>query len=326
MLSDFAKAFERVNPWWVLQCLAARAAPAWIKAYVIHLMFGRRTQHKVQGFLLEPISIHQGLAMGRATSVVLFCLALDPLIWALHDISSFIRLTAYVDDNSAASRGLQWVEQAQRTFEPAHSAGLQVLRHHCFQAGFTSLQALPENARVSISHFGVAWIEVNQLPPCSALTIGGPSLQQALCLLLQTNVHSLDQAMMMSLARLDVQHGLLLVSGNECYILARDMLQCMCTQQHNFQALLACIITSPCKCKCKTSILTSKPFKTADILLLDTTPWGSKIIAETATMLGFILRGRISKYEWEQATSIDEITWVGQKKMSGVSLRMLILD
>ena len=111
MLSDFAKAFERVNPWWVLQCLAARAAPAWIKAYVIHLMFGRRTQHKVQGFLLEPISIHQGLAMGRATSVVLFCLALDPLIWALHDISSFIRLTAYMDDNSAASKGLHWVER-----------------------------------------------------------------------------------------------------------------------------------------------------------------------------------------------------------------------
>ena len=158
------------------------------------------------------------------------------------------------------------------------------------------------------------WRGLNQLPPCSALTIGGPSLQQALCLLLQTNVHSLDQAMMMSLARLDMQHGLLLVSGNRCYILARDMLQCMCTQQHNFQALLACIITSPCKCKCKTSILTSKPFKTADILLLDTTPWGSKIIAETATMLGFILRGRISKYEWQQATSIDEINWVGQKK------------
>ena len=322
----FAKAFERVNPWWVLQCLAARAAPAWIKAYVIHLMFGRRTQHKVQGFLLEPISIHQGLAMGRATSVVLFCLALDPLIWALHDISSFIRLTAYMDDNSAASKGLHWVEKAQRTFEPAHSAGLQVLRHQCFQAGFISLQVLPGDVRACIAQFGVAWIESKQLPPSNTLTIGGPSLHQALCLLLQQNIYSLDQAMRMSLTRLDVRHGLLLVSGSKCYVLSSDMLLCMCTQQQNFQALLACIIASPCKCKCKTSLLTNKPFKTADILLLDMTPWGSKIIAETATMLGFILRGRMSKYEWEQATSIDEIHWVGQRKMSDVSLRMLILD
>ena len=82
--------------------------------------------------------------MGRATSVVFFCLALDQLIWALHDVSSFIRLTAYMDDNSAASKGLQWVKRAQNTFEPAHSAGLQVLRHHCFQAGFISMLTVRE--------------------------------------------------------------------------------------------------------------------------------------------------------------------------------------
>ena len=95
LLTDFAKAFERVNPWWIFECLAARSAPAWVKAYVIHLIFGRRTQHKVQGCLLSPITIHQGLAMGKAMSVVLFCLALDPLVGALHNVSSFQANSVY---------------------------------------------------------------------------------------------------------------------------------------------------------------------------------------------------------------------------------------
>ena len=85
-------------------------------------------------------------------------------------------------------------------------------------------------------------------------------------------------------------------------------------------------MTSHCHCKCKTSILTNKPLKTASILLLDDTPWGPKIIAETATMLGFILRGRIAKYEWEANSPIEDIAWVGSKKISDVALRMLILD
>ena len=36
--------------------------------------------------------------------------------------------------------------------------------------------------------------------------------------------------MRMSLTRLDVRHGLLLVSGSRCYVLSSDMLLCMCTQ------------------------------------------------------------------------------------------------
>ena len=97
---------ERINPWWVLECLRARRAPRWvlgILGYVIHLMFGRRTQHKIQARFLQPLEVNQGLAMGRATSVILFCLAFDPLIWALHDVTHFVRVRAYMDDNGTAA-------------------------------------------------------------------------------------------------------------------------------------------------------------------------------------------------------------------------------
>ena len=180
MLTDFAKAFERINPWWVLECLAARAAPAWVKAYVIHLMFGRRTQHKIQGHFLPPLMINQGLAMGRATSVVLFCLALDPLICALQNVSAFIRLTAYMDDGSAAAKGIRSINQAQRTFAPAHSAGLQVLQHNCFQIGVCDLRNLSVEVRKAFRTYGAALLSPSMIPPCSTLRLGFPSLSLAL--------------------------------------------------------------------------------------------------------------------------------------------------
>ena len=85
LLTDLAKAFERVNPGWLLQILTMLGAPHWVRQYSIHLLYGRRTLHRIQGFLLPPLSMRQGLAMGRASSVLLFCVAIDPLICALSE-------------------------------------------------------------------------------------------------------------------------------------------------------------------------------------------------------------------------------------------------
>ena len=123
VLTDFVKAFERVNPWWILECLVARSAPAWIKAYVIHFLFGRRT-HEIQGRFLSPITIHQGPAMERATSVVLFCLALDPLV---------IRMTIV-----PRPKNFLWIRKRLKTpFGPAQYAGLSPKASMFFSIGIT---------------------------------------------------------------------------------------------------------------------------------------------------------------------------------------------
>ena len=47
---------------------------------------GRRTTHRAQGHLLSSITLRQGLAMGRATFALLFCLAMDPLAVAFDKV------------------------------------------------------------------------------------------------------------------------------------------------------------------------------------------------------------------------------------------------
>ena len=78
LLSDLAKAFERVNPHWIMHVLVARATPYWILAYCRHILFGRKVLHKIKSHFRPPLAIHNGVDMGRAFSVLLFCVAMDP--------------------------------------------------------------------------------------------------------------------------------------------------------------------------------------------------------------------------------------------------------
>ena len=79
LLADLSKAFERVNPFWILELLRIKRAPRWLFAYAKFVLFHRRVSHEVQGRLLPSRTIMQGVDMGRSFSVYLFCLAMDPL-------------------------------------------------------------------------------------------------------------------------------------------------------------------------------------------------------------------------------------------------------
>ena len=78
---DMAKAFEKVNPHWVVDVMLARGCPVWLVQYAMYLFTGRRVLHKVGGQLLPPRIIRQGVDMGRAFSVFMFCFAMDPVYW-----------------------------------------------------------------------------------------------------------------------------------------------------------------------------------------------------------------------------------------------------
>ena len=69
LLADLSKAFERVNPYWILELLRIKRAPRWLFAYTKFILFHRRVSHKVQGRLLPSRTIMQGVDMGRSFSV-----------------------------------------------------------------------------------------------------------------------------------------------------------------------------------------------------------------------------------------------------------------
>ena len=102
LLADLSKAFERVNPYWIMHLLRLRGAPRWVLTYAKFVLFHRRVMHKVQGRLLPSRTVRQGVDLGRSFSVYLFCLAMDPLFHYLNRIPGVISVQAYVDDTIIA--------------------------------------------------------------------------------------------------------------------------------------------------------------------------------------------------------------------------------
>ena len=45
LLADLSKAFERVNPHWILELLRIKRAPRWLIAYTKFILFHRRVSH-----------------------------------------------------------------------------------------------------------------------------------------------------------------------------------------------------------------------------------------------------------------------------------------
>ncbi len=100
LLADLSKAFERVNPHWILRLLRIERAPRWAITYTRFILFHRRVTHKVQGRLLPSRTILQGVDMRRSFSVFLFCFAMDPPLHFLNQIPRVLAVEAYVDDTT----------------------------------------------------------------------------------------------------------------------------------------------------------------------------------------------------------------------------------
>ena len=145
LLADLSKAFERVNPYWILELLRIKRAPRWLFAYTKSILFHRRVSHKVQGRLLPSRTILQGVDMGRSFSVYLFCLAMDPLFTYLNRIPGVISVQGYVDDTTIAgdAQNLEWLTQVAECYSNLRTAGSSLvfssLPHHP-QSSATGLQ------------------------------------------------------------------------------------------------------------------------------------------------------------------------------------------
>ena len=131
LLVDLSKAFERVNPYWILRILRMRRAPTWVCNYARYILFGRLIRHKVQGRLLPPRAVHVGVDMGRSFSVFLFCLAMDPIYHYLNRIPRVMSVQGYIDDNTIAGPGhdIAWVGRVHYCYQCCSTAGFQIDQH-----------------------------------------------------------------------------------------------------------------------------------------------------------------------------------------------------
>ncbi len=163
LLSDLAKAFGRVNPHWIIRVLVARQAPYWV---LRHILFGRRVLHKIKSTFRPPLAIHSGVDMGRAFSVLLFCVAMDPWYHHVHKIPRVLVNKGYMDDNATGGSGLQWLAPAERLFQSFASAGFLVLSHSCYR-----VEVLPSHPDYILHLFLTVPLSLTVLPRSAALSL-----------------------------------------------------------------------------------------------------------------------------------------------------------
>ena len=130
LLIDLAKAFERVDLSWLCHLLAHYNAPLWFQKYCKWTWHARSTTTKVMNHLSPAFHPTVGLDMGRACSVLLFCLSVDPLYRKISALSLPIQ-RAYMDDTTFVSAGTTWISVVQDLFSQYHRVGVVVEKHSC---------------------------------------------------------------------------------------------------------------------------------------------------------------------------------------------------
>ena len=97
--------------------LSADQTPTvWVLQYATYVLFGRSVRHRVGRFYRPPIPVHQGIDMGRAVSVLLFCVAMDPIYVVLNAIPGVLSVKGYMDDNATCGTDGRWLSTAQLAF------------------------------------------------------------------------------------------------------------------------------------------------------------------------------------------------------------------
>ena len=255
LLSDLAKAFERVNPHWIIHVLAARGVAFWIISYCRHILFGRKVLHKIGSTFRPSLPINIGVDMGRAFSVLLFCIAMDPWYHHVNRIPDVIVNKGYMDDNATGGIGLSWVYSAEKLLQSMATAGFLVLSHTCYQVESVVIPVPPAPIFSSMDF----------------VTQGHHSLLTALC-----------HPLVAPVVRLRCGNRAVTLPSH--LLLIGDTLECP-----SHPLLLAYLHTAECKCKCKTFLLSNSALSPTQLEFLDSTPFGVKIVKPNATMLGLHL-------------------------------------
>ena len=263
---DLSKAFERINPWWILRILAIRGAPYWIVKYTRYILFNRRSKQKVQGRLLPAKVIVTGVDMGRSFSMLLFCIAMDPVLHYLNKIPGVIAVQGYVDDTTLVGDDVdqfQWLGVVGSLCKDLESAGIMVEPHRCWRVEWVNAP-ICTSTKIDVGH-PLEWI---------LKTKGTSTLTQAI----------------QRAGLAGIKHG--------CLAICRERTYCVIsrTQVTNFLNCgslesLSDLIDIPCQCNNKCGILTNSILCPSLFAALDKGHWGMHLLRDSLPALGLHLIG-----------------------------------
>ena len=261
LFADLSKAFERVNAYWILHILQIRQSAPWALQLAKYLLFGRRIRHKVQGRLLPPRAVHSGVDMGRSTSVYFFCLAMDPIFVALHQVPRVLLVAGYVDDTTIVGQlsDPHWIKEVFSLIDSWSTAGVVMDAHTCWQVGF-SLEPLAEQQLLryeNVANVFRPWHEPGEATVSRAIQ-HIPYYAQYFVL----------------------RHG------EHCVLFRTSQMHGWADRGH---PLLLQLAASPCQCRSKTQLLISDALTAAQLYEVDRAGLGNQCIVPTTVNLGLTL-------------------------------------
>ena len=131
LFADQSKAFERVSHPWLNEVLRRWGVPDWLRRAVMALVAGRAVRGVVCGRLGPRRVLYCSIGMGGTASAVVWCIAYDPVVAAVAEVTES-RCPTYVDDMAALVYGPRRAWAAELTLvSAAKCAGLVVEGHSC---------------------------------------------------------------------------------------------------------------------------------------------------------------------------------------------------
>ena len=293
ILIDLSKAFERVNPHWILRLLRIKRAPHWIVTYARFVLFGRRVTHKVQGRLLPSRAILQGVDMGRSFSVYLFCLAMDPVFHYLNGIPGVISVQGYVDDTTivGSAENAEWLCDVSRCYQQLRTAGFVVDGHSCYRSCRNSCMKFPARLLTGEELLRY-WPQIDQAAKFPTATtalegIGAHGYSVLLCRLFGAS--SKEGGIIVNLS---FQQTLEICQGR------------------NYSNVLA-LLAQGCTCKSKCAVITNTVLRTLALHTLENTQYGAHSIVASTPALGLVLFSRkylASNGRWQNFVEPEELS------------------
>ena len=293
---DLSKAFERINPHWILQILTACKALLWVISYTRNILLFRRCRHKV-GKLLPPRMIVTGVDMGRSFSV-LFCVAMDPILTYLNRFPGTLMVQGYVDDTTMAgdtTAGMQWLTDAWNVCPRLRSAGIQIDEHHCWKVSGIHMHSA-SSGRID-QHPLLTWTQQLQ---------GYATLRQAL-------LSRTGSAATTTVCRANFFQCL--TPGKVDQLLAGERVE-----------RIEALFFTRCSWSNKCSILVNHQASQATLNAMERANWGAHLIEGKTTTLELFLYGKFSwcHQGWEPVEELRGTQSLNSKAMTKANHRLAL--
>ena len=238
--------------------------------------------------------------MGRSFSVLLFCIAMDPILSYLNQIPGVLRVQGYVDDTTLVGdtrESLQWLHEVGQLCTHLRTAGIKVDPHYCWRAAFVKSTQCPCTMMTPLHP--LEWI----------LQIEGkPTLTDAILPLRLRRDHK----------------GFVAI--------CRDRFFCVLSVQQLRQLSdlfipeIMDMIAFKCTCSNKCGILTNTILTAGQFAALDKGHWGMHLLQNSLPALGLHLIGRFNLVarEWKEVDFHHTFAVSTPKAMTKILHRMSV--